>query len=164
MPTSARGSKPRRGARSAGFTLIEVLVVVAIAAVGAGLVAFAIRDPAQTRLEHEAARLVALLETARAESRASGVEVTWVPGTDPQGDAFHFVGLPTAAAMPTQWLEAGVAAQVVGNRLLVLGPDAILPPQRLVIRLDDRQLEIASDGLAAFAVRDVAEAPAPARP
>ncbi len=146
MPTSAPGSKAR------GFTLIELVVVLAIVAVAAGVITFAIRDPAQTRLDQEAVRLVALLESARTEARTGGWNVVWVPGNDAEGRQFRFVGLPKGLELPTRWLDERVAAQVVGGTSLVLGPDAILPPQRLVLRLDDRSLEIGTDGLASFAV------------
>ncbi len=128
------------------------MVVLAIVAIGAGLVSLAIRDPAETRLEHEAARLVALLESARAEARTSGLAVVWVPGSDTQAEPFRFTGLPAAMALPTRWLDDAVSAQVVGADALVLGPEAILPPQRVLLRLGERQLAIASDGLGGFAV------------
>jgi general secretion pathway protein H len=144
----------RCAAADAGFTLIELMVVVAIVALGAALVSLAIRDPAETRLENEAARLVALLETARVEARAGGFAVSWVPTSDPQtGSAFRFVGLPAAMALPSHWVDDRVGAQVVGGAPgLVLGPEAILPPQRVVLTLDDRKLEVGTDGLSAFAV------------
>ncbi len=154
MPTSGPGSSRNRAPtrrRGAGFTLIEVMVVLAIVAIGAGLISLAIRDPAETRLEHEAARLSALLEAARTEARAGGFDVSWVPGGE-GGDAFRFVGLPAALALPTNWLGDGISAEVVGASSVMLGPDAILPPQRIVLRLDDRRLEIGTDGIAGFAV------------
>ncbi|MBL8342796.1 MAG: prepilin-type N-terminal cleavage/methylation domain-containing protein [Rubrivivax sp.] len=191
MPTSAHGSElkavphARRHARrpsarafgagappgvarartARGFTLIELLVVLVLVAIGAGIVSLALRDPAATKLEEEGARLTALLEAARAESRAAGVPVQWVPAggeeraaaaaaadSADEAPGFRFVGLPASVAMPTRWLEPRVSAQVVGAKALVLGPDAIVPPQRLVLSLDDRRLEIATDGLAPFAV------------
>ena len=39
------------------------------------------RDPAATQLEHEGARLVALLEAARTEARAAGLTASWAPQT-----------------------------------------------------------------------------------
>lgn len=156
MQMSARGSS------HAGFTLIEVMVVLAIVAIGAGLISLAIRDPAETRLEHEAVRLSALLESARTEARAGGFDVAWVPGSADGAAAFRFVGLPAALALPTNWLSDGVSAQVVGASSVVLGPDAILPPQRVVLRLDDRRLEIGSDGIAGFAVVAPTDEPAAA--
>ena len=160
MPTSAPGNRPHPGGRGAdGFTLIELMVVLVIVAMGAALVSLAIRDPAETRLENEAARLVALLETARTEARVGGFDVVWVPGTDAQADPFHFSGLPTSMKLPTHWLDDRVRAQVVGATSVVLGPEAILPPQRIVLRLDDRRLDIGSDGLAAFAVVAPPDAP-----
>ncbi len=136
------------------------MVVLAVIAIGVGLVSLAIPDPARTRLDTEAARLVALLETARTEARASGLAVAWVPGTDAQGDAFRFVGLPAALALPTQWLDARVSAEVIGADSLTLGPEAILPPQRVMLRLDDQRIEIGSDGLGAFEVESAGDAPA----
>lgn len=156
MRTSAPGnnSAPPRWAqlRTAGFTLIELLVVLAIVAIATSLVSLSLRDGTQARLEEEGARLAALLESARAEARASGIVVHWAPAaTDASdGEDFRFVGLPDDAELPTHWLTAGVSAEVVGARALLLGPEPILPSQRLVLRLDDHRLVLTSDGLEPF--------------
>ena len=63
--------------RARGFTLIELLVVVSLIALGTAGVSLAMRDGNATRLEREGQRLAALLEAARAQSRASGVAVRW---------------------------------------------------------------------------------------
>jgi general secretion pathway protein H len=167
MPKSARGSdgrrltqRPRAG-RDGGFTLIELLVVVAIVALAAGLITLALPDPATTRLEQEAARLSVLLEGARAESRGSGAAVRWVPAGEDSPDDFRFVGLLPTTKMPTKWLDERVSAQVVGSNVVTLGPDAILAPQRIVLRLDDRRLELATDGLGPFAVASPANEDTP---
>ena len=155
MPTSVLGS--RRSRRSSGFTLIELLIVIAIVAVSSGLVALAIRDGYEARLEEEGERLAALLEMARAEARVLGTSIVWVPRRDDGNEAdpnvqFRFVGLSDRQPMPTRWLDAETRAQVVGAAGVVLGPDAILPPQRIVLMLADKRIELASDGLAPFAV------------
>jgi len=164
MRTSAPGSSPAPAASRAagGFTLIELLLVIAIVALSAGVVSLALRDADSARLEEEGARLAALLEMARADSRVMGSVVSFVPSAGanaPDEAQFRFVGLPAQRKMPTRWLDPRVTAQVVGGAALVLGPDAILPAQRLVLRLDDRRLELASDGLGPFAVAADSTAP-----
>ncbi len=142
-----------------GFSLVELLIVIAIVAVGAALASWALPDGEAARLEEEGERLAALLDLARAESRVAGLAVLWVPRDmqDAGGPAaapardFRFVGLPAAIELPQHWLHAGVRAEVVGTRSLLLGPEAILPPQRVRLQLEGRQLELASDGLGGFA-------------
>ena len=138
--------------RQAGFTLIEVMIVMAIVAIGAALISVALPDRAQSQLDEEGLRLAALLESARAEARASGLAVRWAPAADGSDDAnFHFTGLPPGNALPTRWLDAAVRADVVGASAVLLGPEPVLPAQRVVLRLNNRRLVLASDGLGAFA-------------
>jgi general secretion pathway protein H len=141
--------------RQRGFTLIELLIVVALVAIASAVASLALRDPSATRLEQEGARLAALLESARAEARASGLAVHWEPHADPSAPAaedFRFVGLPDATPLPQHWLNPGVTADVVGARAVVLGPEPLIGAQRIVLNLEDQHLTLVTDGLGPFEV------------
>lgn len=139
---------------SPGFTLIELLVVIALIAIGTAAVSFSLRDSAQTVLERDAERLAALFESARARSRASGLPVKWYPQTtDNNLSGFVFDGLPTHT-LPGQWLSPQI--QVAPNSLVILGPDPIIGPQSVQLRMRDSQLWVSTDGLKPFAVRRAA--------
>jgi general secretion pathway protein H len=156
MPTLAHGNRHLRlttAVKHRGFTLIELLVVLAIIAIASSLVVVSMRDSAQSQLEEEAERLAALLEGARTEARSSGITVRWEPAgaeaTD--GAHFRFIGIPKSSNLPTHWLREGVNAEIIGARALLLGPEPILPAQRIVLSRDQRRVMLASDGLAPFA-------------
>lgn len=155
MPRSATGNaSPReRHARLRGFTLLEILVVLALVAVAIGAVSLALLDPVQTRLEREAERLALLLETARAEARAAALPVHWQPALEGSGADFRFVGLPASRKLPQQWLSPEIQARLPdGRTTILLGPEPVLEPQRVELSLGDQRLAVASDGLAPFAV------------
>ena len=143
----------RRAAPQGGFTLIELMVVVAIIALGTAVAALALRDNEGAVLARDAERLAALLESARAQSRAAGVPVRW--RTTASG--FVFDGLPASAApLPTHWLDAQTAA--LGNAPLMLGPDPIIAAQAVVLhRAGTSQplLRVATDGLRPFSVEQI---------
>ncbi len=138
--------------RNRGFTLIELLVVMAILAIASSLVVVSMRDSTQSQLEEEAERLGALLEGARTEARASGITVRWEPAGAESTDGvdFRFIGLPKSSNLPSHWLRPGVSAEIVGARAVLLGPEPILPAQRIVLGRDQRRVVLASDGLAPF--------------
>jgi general secretion pathway protein H len=139
--------------RSRGFTLIELLVVVALIAIASGLASLALRDPTASALEREGARLAALLESARAEARASGLAVRWEPrGEGAAAQDFRFVGLPASNPLPQRWLNEGVSAEVLGARAVLLGPEPLIGAQRIMLSLEDHRLTLATDGLGPFEV------------
>ena len=159
-----RGSLPPEGVKSArggparilaptlvaarGFTLLELMVVVAIMAMATAGVSLAMRDSSQTQLERDAQRLAALLESARAQSRMGATTVVWRP--TPNG--FVFEGLPTNTP-PLAWLGADVAA--TSNAAVVLGPEPIIGPQRIrlaSLSQPTRSLSIVTDGVRPFTV------------
>jgi general secretion pathway protein H len=149
------------GARSAGvgargFTLIELMIVVALIAIASAVAVVALRDPSSTQLEREGARLAALLESARVEARTAGVAVLWVPGAS--GEGFRFVGLPAALALPTRWLDGEVTAEIRSEqgaaKAAVLGPEPVIGAQRITLRLASRSLTLATDGMGPFTRAD----------
>ena len=156
MPTSGPGSKPVASLpRARGFTLIELMVVVALIAIASAVVSLGMRDPAASKLEQEAARLAALLESARAEARASGVAARWEPLSEQaDGAGFRFLGLTPIQPLPRHWLEPGTAAQVIGARAVILGPEPLIGEQRIVLRLADQRLTLATDGIGPFIVAE----------
>lgn len=151
MQTLAAGSLK---SPNAGFTLLELLVVVAIVAMVSAGVGFAMRDSSLVQLDRDAERLAALLESARAQSRVTGASVRW------RADAggFHFEGLP-AAELAQPWLDADTAV-ATGAMPVLLGPEPIIGPQEIVLisrSQPGKTVRLATDGVRPFVIA----APAP---
>lgn len=83
MPISAPGTR-----KTQGFTLLEILVVLVIVAVLAGLLVFAYRDNPQQRLRREAAALAAVLNLAADEAVMQNIELGLV--IDDEGYRFVY--------------------------------------------------------------------------
>ncbi len=75
---------------SKGFTLVEMLVVLAMMGIFLGLVSTAVRPGAQDQLRLEAERLAQLLDLAAEESRITGKSLAWT--SDGPGYRFWRLG------------------------------------------------------------------------
>jgi general secretion pathway protein H len=151
--------------RQRGLTLLELLVVLAIIALATAGVSLSLRDGRQTQIEREAQRLVAVLEATRAQSRTSGAVMTWQP--NPQGFAIQTLpARPTLPPVAHTWLTANVQAQVQNTLqaatdqpagqanapVVVLGPEPIIPAERITLSLPPYSVTVGTDGLKPFAV------------
>lgn len=137
--------------RQRGFTLMEIVIVAAIIAIGSAVAVLAWPDSAVKSLEREGDRLAALLESARVHSRASGNAIIWRAtenGFVFEGQAPHFI-----QSLPTRWLNADVVAATPAP--VVLGAEPLLPPQSISLTLRNRpqaRVQVASNGLTPFQV------------
>lgn len=131
-----------------GFTLLELMIVLAIVGFASATVVVALRESAHTRLDREAQQLVILLESARAESRITGVPLLW--RSSPNG----FELSDGVIVRPQNWAHEGIQ---VSNAWLKLGPDPVIGAQSIRLwRIDapDVSRWVSSNGLGAFEVRD----------
>jgi general secretion pathway protein H len=133
MPISATGTWTGRRARGAGFTLLELLIVLFIVGLLAGLVVLSSSSGGlERRLQDEASRLASLLELASENSVLTGRELA--ASFQEGGYAFFFF-----QGNDWQPLEAG---ELFRPRQLDAGLELILIVEKTEIDLSERTAQV----------------------
>jgi len=136
---------------SHGFTLLELLIVLLIMALGSAGVALSLRQTPQEALEREAQRLIYWLEVARIQACVQGQRVQWV--ASPQSYSFLVNG-PSSLPKNIAWLQS--TTQVTSSiQTLLLGPEPILSPQSIELGMQEPssiRIKIGTNGIEPFAI------------
>ena len=134
-----------------GFTLVEVLVVLAIIGVIVALAQVRFAPSAEQVLDTEARRLALLLEAARDEAMMQGCTVAWRSSGGSHGIACRGTG---AAYLAHPWargvaLEGVLVGGVPASREspLLFTPSGINVPFELVLAMDGNRVHLRSDAL-----------------
>lgn len=159
LPRRPRG----RQASAAGFTLIEILVVVLVIGILATTLTVTLVSTQGRDLVHEAERLAAALREAGMRARAEGVSYEWRPVDD------GYVVKPRDAAdsrPPTYTLAPGV--RIVATRSGGNSVEAIVMPARtlagaasITLQSETEEVDVVSDGLNRYTVSDTRQRTAP---
>lgn len=133
-----------------GFTLLELLVVLLIMALGSAGVVLSLRQSPEQVLEQEAQRLVYWLEVARQQSSTQSQRVVW----QANGEGYVFLSNgPSALPKGTiPWLNSSTMLLSARNTL-ELGPEPILSPQFIELGTKDQvglHLKVGTQGVEPF--------------
>lgn len=145
--TSATGRADARRSRS-GFTLVELLMTVAIIGLAAGAVVLAVPDPWPS-VAQEAERFAARLSRAREEAvlsnRPVAVEATTVGYGFSSFDGANWSALEDGPFGAERWSE-GVSVSPADSVRVVFDPTGVAEPATLTLSRDGRARTVAVDG------------------
>ena len=144
----------------AGYTLIEVLVVIAVISITAGLVAVNLEGDDRKSVEREAARLAGALEHAAAlaqwRSETLGFSADgagyrfWRRGSYNRWTAVRDEEVLAARALPAQWSVSSISyagAPVAANVIVPFRPSGRNEPYALALSSPAWTLVVAGDPL-----------------
>lgn len=147
----------RAVSRSAGFTLIEVVVVLLLIGIISALVVVNAAPDDRQQVRSESERLAALFEQASMDARVSGETIAWSSDgrgyrfqekspdsdwTDMDGDVYRPRELPKN--MEIQTADVGQVGLAAGAQLL-FRPSGINPPYDVVMTLQHLRMRISGD-------------------
>jgi len=137
--------------RARGFTLLELLVAIAIIGLGTAAVALSLRGGESRQMQEEGARLGALFRIAQDEARVSGRTLVWE--ADLEGYRFRPVA-PEPGAGAREWRDEHLRARTwpfavsrVEGARVVFGREPMLEPATVRIATAERELRLALDAL-----------------
>jgi general secretion pathway protein H len=152
------------GRRAAGFTLLEMLVVLVIAGILVSLAALSLSRNPRTDLNEQAQRLALLFESAGDEAQVRARPIAW----QPVGGGYRFVQRTESGAwapMTDDLYRArrwgaevtGVSVRYTGGgetpSRIVLGSESIDVPVTITLWSGDVRMAVVGTGIGNFVVR-----------
>jgi general secretion pathway protein H len=141
------------GVATRGFTLIELVLVVALIAIVSGVATLAVRGDDERRLSEETARLAALFRMAASEARATGRTLAWE--ADISGYRFRTLsgeeGLREELARTRPW---PVEIERIGTPRVLVTREPLREPAVIEIATRGRDLHLALDAAGNLAALD----------
>jgi general secretion pathway protein H len=134
--------------KRAGFTLVELLMTVAIIGLAAGAVVLSVPDPRPSVAE-DAERFAARLSRAREEAvlsnRPVAVETTAAGYGFSSFDGADWTTLDEGPFRPEQWSD-GVSVSPAAPTRVVFDPTGVAEPATLILSRDGRASRVEVDG------------------
>ena len=164
MRISALGNSAcHRHQASAGFTLIEMLVVLMIAGLLLAVVALAPIRNRRSDLTEEAQRLATMLESADDEAQVRSVSIAWQPMAGgyrfyQRGENGSWQPLADELLGPHRWGTevTGVSIRYTGSGetvpRVVFGDESITAPVIVTLDAGTAHLQVVGSGIGNFAV------------